>query len=309
VRVSTAEWRRPIDAAYRFELRPVGSGSVPAAGVRRDIREVAAEVLVEGDGARFDARVARWAGPEDEDEDGARPYVGEQVWFEERPWRPTLSLADLEDVLRGTVLVLRSAEGQVDYVQRDHHLVDVALYHYHTTGALPRTLFHADRHSDWCDDRYLSARRPAQAATWWALLEGLKRPGDGRPVLGEHDVVFTTAQPAAGEGRDVGASNRVPWWVSGSLAWPDVLPRAVGADWVSLDLDYFQPVVQLALTRGLLRDGRFHQLMREAKVRVFVLSPQFARGGDVLQEWRVGGRHASLRMLNLLRGMRMRTAS
>jgi hypothetical protein len=48
--------------------------------------------------------------------------------------------------------------------------------------------------------------------------------------------------------------------------------------------------------------------MAGAKVRVFVLSPQFTAGGDVLEHWTVAGRrHASLRMLNLVRGMGMRT--
>jgi hypothetical protein len=133
----------------------------------------------------------------------------------------------------------------------------------------------------------------------------VKRPGTDRPLLGEHEVVFTTAQPATGAGRDVGASTRVPWWVDrAALDWREALPQAARADWVSLDLDYFQPAAQFALTRGLLGDPRYHERMAAARVRVFVLSPQFARGGDVLQDWRVGGRHAGLRMLNLLRAPR-----
>ena len=48
------------------------------------------------------------------------------------------------------------------FVRYDHHMLDVALYHYWTTGELPCALFHADRHSDWCKDSYLEARRPQQ---------------------------------------------------------------------------------------------------------------------------------------------------
>ena len=111
-------------------------------------------------------------------------------------------------------------------------------------------------------------------------------------------------------GRDVGASLRVPWWVDkAELPWAQAIasPKAAACDWVSLDLDNFQPLEQLHLTKGLLRDPRFHRRMREAKVRVFVLSPQFTAGGDVLEHWTVQGRkHASLRMVNLVRGMRMR---
>ncbi|MEQ1504950.1 MAG: hypothetical protein ABMB14_22145 [Myxococcota bacterium] len=312
MRVSLADWRRPIDAAYCFRLRPVGDGgftpAVPALGVPRDIRVVVTEALVDGDGARFDVRVDRWAGPEDRDADGGQPYVGAQRWFEERPWQDRLSSVDLDAVLRGTVRVMRRPDdAQVDYVLRDHHLLDVVLYHYRATGALPTALFHADRHSDWCTDGYLAARRPAQAATWWALLEGLKRPGTDDPVLAERAVTFTTASAGAGDGRDVGASTRVPWWVEpGELGWPEALPKALDADWVSLDLDYLQPRAQLALTRGLLRDQRFHALMRTATVRVFVLSPQFAKGGDRVRDWTVGDRSASLRMVNLVRGMRIR---
>jgi hypothetical protein len=43
-------------------------------------------------------------------------------------------------------------------------------------------------------------------------------------------------------------------------------------------------------------------------VRVFVLSPQFANGGDRVSAWTVGRRNASLRMLNLLRSGRVRLA-
>jgi hypothetical protein len=315
--LSPADWRRPIDAAYRFQLRHVDevAPAVPAMGASRDIRDVASEALVDGDGARFDARVSRWSGPDDVDADGAQPYAGEQLRFEEQPWCSRLSLADHDAVLRGAVRVMRDS-GRVDYVLRDHHMVDVALYHYRTTGDLPAAMFHADRHSDWCTDGFLNARRPPQAATWWALLEGLKRP-DGRAVLGEGEVTFTTAQPddhgslSDGVGRDVGASTRVPWWVArGALGWPDALGSMGGAaaDWVSLDLDYFQPRAQLALTSGLLRDPRYQQMMRQAKVRVFVLSPQFANGGDRVSAWTVGRRNASLRMLNLLRSGRVRLA-
>ncbi|MBN1208787.1 MAG: hypothetical protein JXB05_28260 [Myxococcaceae bacterium] len=211
-------------------------------------------------------------------------------------------------MLRGIVLVLRGASGQTDYVLRDHHMLDVALYHHWTTGELPRALFHADRHSDWCKDSYLEARRPQQAATWWALIEGLKHPDGATAVLTEQDVFFTTAvaERAAGmSGRDVGASVRVPGFLDPErLHWRHVLeqPEATRADWVSLDLDFFQPAPQLRVSKGLLRDPRFHGLLTRARVRVFVLSPQFTNGGDRIEPWKIQGNlHSSLRLLNLLR--------
>ena len=303
-----SDWKKPTDAAYAFRLRPMEAPQVPAPGSSRDIRDIAQEVLEEGDAARFEQRIHRWVGPEDMTEDGERPYAGQQLLFEEGAWRDTLGAGELEAVLRGTVRVMRGADGQTDYVLRDHHMLDVVLYHYRTTGELPRALFHADRHSDWCKDSFLEARTPQQAATWWKLLEGLKRPGDGTPVLAEEDIVFTTgkaAPTARMTGRDVGFSTLVPWFVdTARLHWSQVLtrPGATGADWLSLDLDCFQPSPQLRVCGGLLRDPRFHGMMAAARVRVFVLSPQFTNGGDKIDPWTIqGSRSSSLRLLNLLR--------
>lgn len=311
-----SEWKKPTDAAYAFRLRAVGSGQaggfspeVPAAGLRRDIREVAREVLVDGEAERFERQVSRWPGPEDVVGDaGEKPYEGPQLGFEESPWRDALTLRDIDAVLRGDVQVMRGPTGQTDYVLRDHHMLDVALYHYRTTGELPRALFHADRHSDWCKDSFLEARVPPQAATWWRLFEGLKRPEDSTPVLTEEDIFFTTAkaEPTGRmTGRDVGFSTLVPWFVDTSaLHWRQVLerPEVPRAEWVSLDLDYFQPAPQLRLSGGLLRDSRFHGMMARARVRVFVLSPQFTNGGDKVDPWAVqGSLPSSLRLLNLLR--------
>ena len=79
-------------------------------------------------------------------------------------------------------------------------------------------------------------------------------------------------------------------------------PGAAQADWVSLDLDFFQPWPQLRVSHGLLRDVRFHGLVTAARVRVFVLSPQFTNGGDRIDPWVIQGRlHSTLRVLNLLR--------
>ncbi len=206
------------------------------------------------------------------------------------------------------MLVLRQAGHPTDYLLRDHHTLDVLLYEYAATGALPTRLFHADRHSDWADDRYLSARRPDQAATWWSLLEGLKRP-DGQPVLTEREVLFTTAvaeRHSAMSGRDLEHGTRVPGNVDQSeLDWRAVLANEhlQSCDWVSLDLDYFLPRAQLSLTSGLIRDARFASLMKRATVRLFVLSPQFLNGGDKLDAWRTHGSVSSaLRLLRLLRG-------
>lgn len=307
------QFQRPTDGRYAFRLRvasgqaPGFSPSVPPVGAVSDIRDVAREVLAEGEAERYARALTRWGGPEDE-RDGGRPYAAEQFLFEEAGPRARLTAGDVDAVLRGRVRVLRAPGGQTDYVLRDHHTLDVVLYHHRTTGALPRGLFHADRHSDWCNDAFLGARVPPQAATWWALLEGLKRADGQRPVLRERDVVFTTAQAARRDGmagRDIGASVRIPGSVDpDTLAWERALevPHALDADWVSLDLDYFQPAPQLRLTRGLVRDARFAELMARARVRLFVLSPQFTRGGDKIDPWVVQGSLASsLRLLNLLR--------
>ena len=307
--VRYADWKKPTDDAYAFRLREGLRPEVPEAGSRRDIRDVVREALADGEAERFDKRIQRWSGPEDQvGEAGDRPWVGEQVTFEEGAWRGALGFTELDAVLRGRVRVMRGAGGQTDYVLRDHHMLDVALYHYRTTGELPRRLFHADRHSDWCKDSFLEARVPPQAATWWKLFEGLKRPGTDTPVLAEQDIHFTTvkAPPTARmRGRDVGFSTRVPWFVDTTeLHWRQVLarPGVAEADWVSLDLDYFQPSPQLRLGRELLRSPVLHGMMTGARVRVFVLSPQFTHGGDLIDPWVVqGGLHSSLRLLNLLR--------
>jgi hypothetical protein len=304
-----SDWKRPTDADYAFRLLDVGPGGVtpaiPDLDARTDVVDVGRRVFTADDADRFESKVGRWSGPEDAVADGGQPYLGVQRTFEERRWTDVVDRDTLETVLRGTSVVMRREDGRTDYVVRDHHTLDVVLYHYATTGALPTGLFHADRHSDWCREHYLMARRPDQAATWWALIEGLKRP-DGSPVLAERDVVFTTARPnVAAAGRDVGASTRVPDWMDpADLPWPRALDRlgAVDVDWVSLDLDDFLPLAQWRLTRGLLRDPRLHRAMAVAKVRLFVLSPQFVRGGDRLTDWTIGGaRSTLLRLLNATR--------
>lgn len=312
-----ADWKKPTDGAYAFRLRAAAEfrPQVPALGTRSDIRDVAQAVFCEGEAERFAQRIDRWGGPEDL-VDGQRPYCAPQLFFEEREAPQRVARVDLEDVLRGTVLVLRAPSGQTDYLLRDHHMLDVALYHYFTRGELPRSLFHADRHSDWCKDSYLEARRPQQAATWWPLFEGLKRPEDGAPVLPDAQIFFTTAiaeRRRGMEGRDIGYAGLVPYSRDpDALGWSDVLaqPSATETDWLSLDLDYFQPSAQLALTSPLIRDARFERMMRTARVRVFVLSPQFTNGGDKMAEWKVHGSVASSqRLLNLLRAPTGRAAA
>jgi hypothetical protein len=311
-----ADWVRPTDGALRFVLRavqgriPGEAGFTPSAhaiGVCTPMGVVARAVLTEDGPTRFEARISRWSGPEDVRGSGQQPYLGTQDSFEELPWRDRLSRAALEPVLEGRAVVMRSA-ARTDYLLRDHHMLDVALYHYLTTGELPRRLLHADRHSDWCSDSFLAQRTPLQAATWWKLLEGLKRAEDGSAVVEERDVHFIWARAVRTgrmSGRDLGDAVPMPSWLSPEdCAWERVLEReeARAADWVSLDLDYFQPRAQLAAGGGLLRDPRFGHTFRQAKVRVFVLSPQFTNGGDKVEPWTVQGSLASsVRLLNLLR--------
>ena len=303
-----ADWKKPTDDAYAFRLRAADSfGPVrPPPGTVSEVGELAREVMEPGEAERFAARVKRWSGPEDAGPHGDRPYEGAQVGFLEGGARERLTARDVDGVMRGRVLVLEG-DGQTDSVLRDHHMLDVALYHYRTRGELPLALFHADRHSDWCRDGYLAARAPFQAASWWKLFDGLKRPG-GRPVLREEEVHFATARPernAKLSGRDVEPEVAAPGAPRPEeLLWANVLarPELARVDWVSLDLDYFQPFSQLRLSRGLLRDARFHGLLARARVRVFVLSPQFTNGGDRIEPWETqGSLGSSLRLVNWLR--------
>jgi len=302
--IKYSDWKRPIDGDYAFALRAL-SPERPPVGTRSEIQEVAREVLGAADAERLEQNVERWSGPEDLI--GAeRPYAGRQLYFEEAAPRPRLTLRDVQAALTGVVQVYRPEAGPTDYLLRDHHMIDVALYHYRTTGLLPRALLHADRHSDWCKDSYLEQRRPAQAATWWKLFEGLKRPDSGESVLRESDVHFITGRAPPKKGRDIPGSVFVPSSMeTRDFSWQQALerPAALTADWVSLDLDFFQPSSQLRLASGLVRDPRFHRAVQQAAVRVFVLSPQFTAGGDKVDPWVVqGGVHSSLRLLNLLRG-------
>lgn len=311
-----ADWVRPTDAAFRFLLRPVAGGfagdagfapRVPAEGSRSAVESIAREVLEPESADRFLRTVHRWSGPEDVDAFGAQPYAVVQDRFLEYGWRDRLVRADLEPILAGCGLVLRHPD-RTDYVLRDHHMVDVALYHYRTTGELPRAILHADRHSDWCSDAFLERRAPVQAATWWTLLGGLKRAEDGGAVVDEREVHFVSGRAvrvARMSGRDIGECAPVPSFLDpGDLSWDRVLERseALAADWVSLDLDFFQPLPQLAVSGGMLRDARFAHLMQTARVRVFVLSPQFTNGGDKVDPWTIqGSLSSSVRLLNLLR--------
>lgn len=311
-----ADWVRPTDGAFCFPLRSVAgripgepgfTPRVPEVGTLTEMEALARELMSPEVAERFQRAISRWSGPEDAGPSGTQPYVGVQASFVETRWSPRLGRTELEPVLEGRALVMR-ADGRTDYLLRDHHMVDVALYHYLTTGELPRRLLHADRHSDWCSDTFLERRVPIQAATWWKLLQGLKRAEDGAPVLEERDVHFIWAKAVRTgkmSGRDLEEGVPIPSWLMlEDCAWERVLERegARGADWVSLDLDYFQPSTQLAAVEGLLRDSRFGQTLRHARVRVFVLSPQFTNGGDKVEPWTVQGSLASsVRLLNLLR--------
>ncbi len=300
--IKYADWKRPIDGDYAFALRAI-SPQRPESGKRSDIRDIAREVLEADHAERLEKKVQRWTGPEDLI-GSDRPYAAAQLFFEETPAH-RYTLRDIHAILAGVVQVARNAAGQTDYLLRDHHMIDVALYHYRTTGQLPRGLLHADRHSDWCKDSYLEQRRPAQAATWWKLFEGLKRPGTGASVLRENEVHFITGRAAPRKFRDIPGSVFVPSSMqSRDFGWDATLarPEALTADWLSLDLDFFQPSPQLRLASGLVRDARFQRAVKQAAVRVFVLSPQFTAGGDKVDPWVVqGGLHSSLRILNLLR--------
>lgn len=296
--MSTAGPPRPTDGVFAFRLASVAP-IVPAPGLELDVTEVARHVLGL-DADAFERHVARWSGPEDALSDGTTPFAAPQLRFRfVADAAPTSK--DIETVLRGTALVRLRADGSRDFILRDHHMVDVVLVHHATGGALPTRLFHADRHSDWCTDGYLNRLRPDQAATWWALLRGLKRPSDAAPVLEESDVVFTSERAPHEpwmSGRPYEEPLAVPWFVDRkSLHWSDAVahPDAFACDWVSLDLDDFLPSPQFRAARGLLADARFLDMWRRAKVRVLCLSPQFTNGGDRHDTWRIAGRRTAMR--------------
>ncbi len=306
-RVSLAEWRRPVDAEFAFRLRHAPVGVPPRTGTVIPVADVTRAVLEPDDAERFEKGVRRWTGPEDVDAAGRTPWAGPQDRIREIPWTDRIDDVQMGELLSGTVLVMRR-DGRTDYVMRDHHLLDALMYERWVTGDRPTALFHADRHSDWCRDGVLASGHPDQAATWWTLCEGLKAP-DGAPWLKPEDVVFTTAKAPGLEAegtRDIGAEQRTPWFVEREvLGWARALPLALerGCDWLSIDLDLFQPSRQLAVVKGLLKSPDFATLNARARVRLFVLSPQFTAGGDRLTEWTVGTRRsAGLRLLNLLRG-------
>lgn len=289
---------RPTDGVFAFRLAPVAP-LVAAPGLELDVTEVARRVLG-GDADTFERHVARWPGPEDALPDGSTPWASPQLRFRfVADAAPTPE--DVETVLRGTALVRLRADGSRDVLLRDHHMVDVVLVQHATGGTLPRRLFHADRHSDWCTDGFLNRRRPDQAATWWALLRGLKRPSDAAPVLEESDVVFTSERAPHEpwmSGRPYEEPLAVPWFVDRrALHWSDVArtPGAFACDWVSLDLDDFLPSPQFGAARGLLADEGFLRMWRRASVRVLCLSPQFTNGGDRHDTWRIAGRRTAMR--------------
>jgi len=289
---------RPTDAALAFQLVDLAPVTPPA-GTLLDLRDIVRKCLGP-DAERFERRVARWDGPDDAGAGGARPYAGKQLEFRLSDDARPISIDDLESVLRGTALLRVRSDGSRDFVLRDHHMLDVVLVHYATTGALPSRLFHADRHSDWCSDAFLNRRIPDQAATWWALLRGLKRPSDAGPVLEESDVVFTSERSAHApwmSGRPFEEVLAVPWFVDrAKLHCTDATAddHAFDCDWVSLDLDDFLPSPQFRAARGLLEDARFRGMWRAAKVRVLCLSPQFTNGGDRHDRWAVAGRRSAM---------------
>ena len=312
-------WDRPEGPARtrRYRLKPQPRAVVPAIGARTDIHDVATAVLGPKAAARFDEHFLRWDGPSLHGR-GEQPYSAKQTLFEERPFAPRLTNADLETLLGGVALVMRDPKtGQVDYFLRDHHMLDLFLYHYHTTGELPERLLHLDRHSDfawrpWAGDY--------QAATWWGGLWNLLRP-DGRVLLKQGSVVYGTAVAPASDyrKRPIGSANRGAAYTLplGALrgdansrarqerwaSWRSALRKIAHhlPDVVSLDMDLILPEPQLRLTKKLLRDPRFQRSLTHAKVRVFVVSPQFLEGGDNGTDIRPERMRDCVSLLNVLR--------
>lgn len=257
-------------------------------GTDRTIRDVAARLLGRRATAFMNA-LSRWKGPKVEGDE--QPYVGRQETFRAVPFKEALSRDDLETVLKGNVLVMKHpARDQVQLVARDHHTVDALLYLYDSAGYLPRGALHLDRHSDYEE----LIPEHGQANGWWSLLPFFLRPGargkEGPEILSPRDVIYGTAvelDPAKYDppmpGELNGAHENVPPSHDRDRITPeDALARAaeLGPDFLSIDLDLFMPAAQDELAGWVLDDPRYQKLVEEARAVLFVLSPQFAKGGD-----------------------------
>jgi len=301
-----------------MELRPVGQPRIPRGKVNID--SIIRRLFGRASREVYEARAPRTRGPSLRHlpPGGRQPYLARQQYFREKPWRERLSRKDLREVLGGTVLVMRRGD-QVDFIARDHHTLDVLLYERAATGYRPDGLFHLDRHTDFDAAELRPPRAMQQYNRWWGELERIRLPG-GKPLLRADRVIFATAVPdAAGEARR--QTGGQVWGNPGrTLGGPAAaVPRSTarrGTDWraaiqraaaqrpgaVSIDVDALMPSCQLALTRGLLKDPRFGQLMDRARLRLFVLSPSFLNGGDLIERAEVNGSISSAqRLINFMR--------
>jgi hypothetical protein len=234
---------------------------------------------------------------------GTKPLPAQNT-FAERAWTTTLSVKDVEQVMRGTVLVLRSPDGaHTDMVMRDHNMLDAIAYHYYATGDLPRALVHADRHSDFS---FMDVGTGQEYCSWVSGLDNIRRPNH-RALLDLKRVIPVCERVYVRGKKDL-PLDRPPEWTAEATRWQSAVAKVATArpapDWVSLDLDLFQPSPQFKAMEPMLRDPRFAALMKRARVRVFVLSPSFTGGGDQVTNEINGSLTASRRLINALRDPR-----
>jgi hypothetical protein len=233
--------------------------------------------------------------------EAAATMLPPQNWFEETPWTEKLCSKDIDQVMRGTVLVMRSPDGaHTDMVMRDHNMLDAMAYHYYATGKLPRSLLHADRHADFT---YKDLGGPLEYNTWVASLDNIRR-ANHRALLDLKRIIPVCERIHVDGKKDL-PLDRPPEWTPQATRWQNGIAKASAArakpDWVSLDLDLFQPSQQFKALEPMLRDPRFAAVMKKASVRVFVLSPSFTGGGDQVDNTVNGSLTASLRLINALR--------
>jgi hypothetical protein len=251
--------------------RPHPEGSV------RTIEDIAHRCLGERAEA-FLFEIRRWRGP--------HPYPQKQRRFLRSPWKDALDAADLERVLSGETRVMVDPEAdRVHLVMRDHHTLDALLYLYDAFGWMPDgPLLHLDRHSDF---EPIVAWH-GQANGWWSLLPFLRRPEPPHEAIVDvARVIYGTALATAWDeplpGPLNGAHLQVPPTHRGAdLSLERALSEAirVSPDLVSVDLDLFMPDAQRRLAGWILDDPRYRRVVARARASLFVLSPQFARGGD-----------------------------
>ncbi len=245
--------------------------------------------------------------------DQSTTRCAQQRTFTRLPWKDKLDTDDMKRVLHGEVLIMENPHSkQLDFVAREHNTLDVLLAAWALGRPMPTKVLHFDRHSDYITEadagttgrRYLAGA--PQAAAWWSLLDVIQR-ADGDPLANPtRDVAFVTyLSPRQDEREDrvlnFGRSSPIP---PRERQWQRVAEglRNAPADFVSYDLDLSMPSHQMNGTKSMLRDPDFQRAMQGATTRLFVVSPEFSGGGDLIKNAHAVHSPATYaRVLNVIR--------